>query len=209
MKKQILLLILCLLASCSSLYYRAWEKLGKEKRDLLRDNVIAAREEQKKAGQEFKDALTQLRETYRVPSSKLQKTYDQLKAHYDDLADRYDDLDARISKMHSIATDLFREWRGEADSMQNREFHRRSLEQLAETESRYGQMRAALIRSQDRCKPVLKQFKEYVLFLKHNLNAQAIGGLQAEADDIIEGLSTLIEQMNDSIAETDAFIRTL
>jgi hypothetical protein len=50
---------------------------------------------------------------------------------------------------------------------------------------------------------------DYVLFLKHNLNARAIGALQGEADDVIEGLTELIDEMNQSIAETDAFIETL
>lgn len=210
MKNRILLVLFAsLIAGCSTVYYATWERFGKEKRDLLRDTVVAARHEQKEAGTEFRDALTQLQLTYRIPPSKLQKTYEQLKTHYDNLSSRYDALDRRIHKMHSIANDLFEEWQEEADSMGNRSFRQKSLSHLATTQQRYEQMRMALLRSQDRCRPVLRQFKEYVLFLKHNLNAQAIGALNNEANDIIDGLSTLIDEMNNSIAETDAFINTL
>ena len=40
------------LAACNTVYYAAWEKLGYEKRDLLKSAVKAARGEQKEAGEE-------------------------------------------------------------------------------------------------------------------------------------------------------------
>ena len=57
--------------------------------------------------------------------------------------------------------------------------------------------------------PVLRQFKDYVLYLKHNLNAQAIASLKGEATNIQDDISRLIEQMNASIAKADEFIKTL
>jgi len=56
---------------------------------------------------------------------------------------------------------------------------------------------------------VLAQMKDYVLYLKHNLNAQAIGSLKNESLQIEEDISTLIDQMNRSIQETEDFIEIL
>lgn len=201
--------ISALLVGCSSLYYATWEQLGKEKRDLLRDNVVTARHEQKEAGRQFRDALTQLQQSYRTTPTQLQERYEQLKEQHRKLTNRYDQLDTRIGKLEKIASDLFQEWREEADIMGNRAFREQSLDKLAETRERYSAMRMALVRTQDRCRPVLKKLYDYVLFLKHNLNARAIGDLQGEADDVIDGLTELIDEMNQSIAETDAFIDTL
>ena len=203
------LLLTIFMVGCSSLYYATWEQFGKEKRDLLRDSVVTARHEQKEAGRQFRDALTQLQQSYLVTPTQLQGRYEQLKEQHRKLTSRYDALDTRIPKLNNIATDLFQEWREEADTIGNRSFRQQSLDQLAETRARYTAMRSALVRTQDRCRPVLKKLNDYVLFLKHNLNARAIGALQGEADDVIEGLTELIDEMNQSIAETDAFIETL
>ena len=56
-------------------------------------------------------------------------------------------------------------------------------------------------------KPVLQQLKDYVLYLKHNLNAQAIGALKQEADDIEVEVEKLIKDINTSIKEADAFLK--
>ena len=57
--------------------------------------------------------------------------------------------------------------------------------------------------------PVLRKFRDQVLYLKHNLNAAAIGSLRGQADNIQGDIQRLMEQMNRSIAEADRFIQTL
>jgi len=48
-----------------------------------------------------------------------------------------------------------------------------------------------------------------VLYLKHNLNAAAIGSLRGKADVIQSDIQRLLAQMNRSIAEADRFIQTM
>lgn len=57
--------------------------------------------------------------------------------------------------------------------------------------------------------PVLSAFQDNVLYLKHNLNASAIGALQGELSTIQNDVDQLIEQMNSAIAESDAFIAAM
>ena len=54
------LMSLAVMVGCQTTYYTVWEKLGKEKRHLLKDNVEKAQKEQEKASEEFKDALTRV-----------------------------------------------------------------------------------------------------------------------------------------------------
>ncbi|MEI6391697.1 MAG: DUF2959 family protein [Verrucomicrobiota bacterium] len=53
-----LLLFVLLIAGCRTAFCWAWEKVGVYKRDLLKKAVMAARDDQKAAIEQFKDALT-------------------------------------------------------------------------------------------------------------------------------------------------------
>ena len=54
--------------------------------------------------------------------------------------------------------------------------------------------------------PVLKTFRDNVLFLKHNLNAQAIGALRSEFSGLRTEIDKLIQKMNHSIDSSNQFI---
>ena len=56
---------------------------------------------------------------------------------------------------------------------------------------------------------VLNTLKDYVLCLKHNFNAQAVSSLRKEVADIETEVSSLIADMNRSIKEADAFVKTM
>src|SRR6478672_5482682 len=72
-----------MITACRSTYYAAWEKFGVYKRDLLKRKVEAARDDQKAAGEQFKDALTRLKEMYGFQGGDLEKTYNSLQRDYD------------------------------------------------------------------------------------------------------------------------------
>ena len=57
--------------------------------------------------------------------------------------------------------------------------------------------------------PVLDAFRDQVLFLKHNLNAQAISALGGTTRDLQKDISRLIADMEKSIKEADAFIAAM
>ena len=58
-------------------------------------------------------------------------------------------------------------------------------------------------------KPVLGNLYDYVLFLKHNLNARAVGALKQEMQDIEGEVEILIGDIGDAVAEADEFLKTL
>ncbi len=64
-------------------------------------------------------------------------------------------------------------------------------------------------RAEKKIDPVLLVFRDQVLFLKHNLNAQAIASLQGELVSIKTDVASLISEMEASIREADAFIKEM
>ena len=57
--------------------------------------------------------------------------------------------------------------------------------------------------------PVLNAFRDQVLFLKHNLNAQAIASLENTANELQADVAQLISDMEASIDEANAFIEEM
>ena len=55
----------------------------------------------------------------------------------------------------------------------------------------------------------MSAFRDQVLFLKHNLNAQAIASLRDELVSVEADVTSLIQEMESSIAEADVFIREM
>lgn len=196
-------------SGCRSTYYKAWETVGVYKRDLLKENVEEARDEQQKATEQFKDALTQLREMYAIDGGDLEEMYDRLQADFDQSEARADAVRERIQSVEKVAEDLFEEWAEEIETMESAKLKASSREKLRLTRDKYNEMHAAMKRAEESMEPVLAQFRDQVLYLKHNLNAQAIGALRGESLDIEKEIEQLIRDMNASIAQADAFIAGL
>ena len=205
----ILCALLILGSGCRSAVYSTYEKFGVYKRDLLKKKVIAARNEEQEAGEQFKDALTKLRELYGSSGSNLEKTYDKLKAEYDDSSAKADAVRKRVRDMEVVATDLFNEWEAEIKQYSSESMRSTSREQLRQTRARYEEMHTAVKRAEKSMDPVLTKFRDHVLFLKHNLNAQAIASLKGEAVSIEGDIARLIEDMNRSIQTADNFIKEM
>lgn len=207
---MLLLGVICgLLAGCQSTYYSAWEKLGKHKRDLLRDQVEKTRDEQQAAKTEFKDALTRLKELTRFDGGKLEQAYKAVQTDYEQCRDRAKSIRGRIGKIEDISSALFSEWEKELDAYSSEALRASSRAKLNQTRQRYESLHGALQKSTDAMDPVLARLKDQALFLKHNLNAQAIGALKGEVVSIEDDIQKLITEMNLAIAQAEEFIKTM
>jgi uncharacterized protein (DUF885 family) len=202
----ILLLVGLTLVGCQTAYYKTWEKLGWEKRDILVDRVQDAKEEQEAAKEQFKTTLERFQELTSFSGGQLEAKYKQLGKEYDRCKDRAEELSDRIKAVNTVATDMFKEWRAELKQYDDDRLRRSSEEKLQQTEERYQQLYAAMKKSEASMQPVLRAFHDQVLYLKHNLNAQAISSLQGTAAEIEEDVQKLIAEMEASIAEANAFI---
>lgn len=192
---------------CNTVYYAAYEKIGVYKRDLLKKSVIAARDDQKDAQKQFKDALTRLKEITKFDGGEAERAYKGLKGEYDDCVQQADVVRGRIREVESVSSDLFVEWEKEISQISTPSLQSASRQQLTVTRQRYAELHSALVSAEQTMAPVLKQFNDYVLYLKHNLNAQAIASLKGEAASITTEINRLIEQMNKSIVRADEFVK--
>lgn len=210
-KKQI---IMCLgglifilgLAGCSNVYYSAMEKIGKEKRHLLVDNVEDVKESQTKAQEEFTDALTRIKELYGFEGGDLEKFYNRFKDSYEDCDDRAKQIEKRISDVKAVAKDLFTEWEAEINEIKDVKLKSSSRSSLRDAKAKYARLERVMTASTKKMAPVLAKLNDYVLYLKHNLNAKAVGALSGEVVSIEKEVSGLIRDMTASIKEAQSFI---
>jgi hypothetical protein len=204
-----LLLCALLIVGCRSTSYWAWEKVGVYKRDLLKKYVVAARDDQKAASEQFKDAMTRLKELTGFEGGKLEKTYNGLSKDYERSVERANTVHKRVTDVETVAADLFKEWEKEIKEISSADLRDKSRQQLRDTQKRYGELHAALKRAEQSMDPVLTRLHDQVLFLKHNLNAAAIASLKGESANIQTEIGKLLDEMNAAIAQADKFINTL
>jgi hypothetical protein len=139
----------------------------------------------------------------------LESVYQKVKTSYGRCESEAKDVSSRIANMEKIAAAMFREWEQEIKQYTNPNLAANSREQLRSTKDRYAQLSLTVRASETAMRPVLAQLKDNVLFLKHNLNASAIGSLQGEATQIESQINELLKRMNASITESDNFIKAL
>ncbi|HEX3035290.1 MAG TPA: DUF2959 domain-containing protein [Thermodesulfobacteriota bacterium] len=206
---MILIVTVLFLTACQSAYYATMEKLGYPKRELLVDSVEDARESQEEAKEQFKSALDTFIEVINFEGGELQEKYDNLSAEYDESKAKAEAVREHIDEVEDVAEALFDEWESELGQYSDEKLRRVSERKLAETKSRYKQLIRAMKRAEEKIDPVLSAFQDQVLFLKHNLNAQAVASLQDELVTVESDIASLIEEMEASIREADTFIREM
>ncbi len=205
----LLLAVVICLVGCRGAMYSAYETIGVYKRDLLKKYVLAARDEEKGAQEEFKDALTCLKEMTGFEGGTLEKKYRALQGDYDDAAARVTAVHERIADVEKVAKDMFKEWEKENAEIETESLKRTSRQQLEQTRVNYNQMVAKLKEAEKRMDPVLHKLKDYVLVLKHSLNAQAMDALGTESNRIQTDISKLLEDLAASIARADEFVNQM
>lgn len=195
-----------LLSGCADTYYDAMEKVGVHKRDIMIDRVENARDAQEEAQEQFQSALEQFNSVVQLEETDLKRSYDKLNAEFEASKDAAENVSSRIDKVEAVAGALFEEWEDELELYKNLEFRRSSKAKLEKTKTRYREMLASMHRAEKSMDPVLEIFQDNVLYLKHNLNAQAIGSLKGEFASLQREIGRLVSQMNQAIENSNRFI---
>lgn len=207
--KKLLIPLFILLTGCQSAYYAAMEKVGIEKRDILVDRVEDAKDAQQDAQQQFSSALEQLSELIQFDGGELQEVYQNLKDQYEVSEESASRVSAQIDKVESVAEALFDEWQDELDQYSNENLRRDSQRKLKETQRRYLSLVKSMRKAESKMAPVLSALQDNMLYLKHNLNAAAVGALQGELNNIKKDVDQLIKEINSAIAQSNEFINNM
>lgn len=205
----VMLLLVAGLTACSSAYYSGLEKIGIPKRDVMVHRVEKARDTQEETKQQFKSALEQFTVMTNFDGGDLEATYNKLNGEYEASVNKAAEVSKRIADIEDVSNALFKEWEGELGQYSNATLRRNSQQKLTNTKAHYQQLVAAMRKAETKIEPVLKVFRDQVLYLKHNLNAQAIASLKGQLDTVKSDVSALVVEMEKSINEADAFIKTM
>ncbi|MGF1633598.1 MAG: DUF2959 family protein [Phycisphaerae bacterium] len=209
MQKLILLPLLVLLVGCNKAYYSTLEAFGVEKRDVLVDKVGEAKAAQTAAAEQFQTTFERFQEVSGFQGGDLEAKYDKLEDELNAAKRRAARVTDRIDTVAGVADDLFEEWEDELDEYDSAELRRTSQEQLRTTRGDFNDLLRTMRAAEARMDPVLRKFNDYVLALKHNLNARAIGSLSGVAAEIDGEVAALIADMQKSVAEAEAFLEQM
>jgi hypothetical protein len=204
-------LLICILgisasAGCSGTAIALKEKLGIPKRDQLVGKVEATRDSQEAAKKQFASALAEFIAVTGVEGGELEAKYRKLNTEYQRSEDRAAAVRSRITETDRVASALFSEWKSELGQYQDANLRRTSEQELRQTQAKYADLIGAMKSAAAKMDPVLARFHDQVLFLKHNLNARAVAGLRTNVEQMQGDVARLVQEMEASIAEANAFI---
>ncbi len=200
-------LLIMYMVACSQAYYGTLEKVGIHKRDILVDRVEAAKESQEAARDQFQSALEEFSSVVNFDGGNLEETYKKLNKELQESEARANEVKTRIDKVEEVSKALFTEWEKELKEYDSDTLRKKSEQQLINTKQRYNHLMVSMRRAEVRIDPVLRPFRDQVLFLKHNLNAKAIASLRGELVQVEADTDKLIRELELSIAEADKFIQ--
>lgn len=204
-----LVLSIFTLTGCQSAYYSAMEQVGYHKRDIMVDRVEDAKESQQDAQEEFTSALEALSSLTNFNGGDLEDMYNKINDKYQDSETAAQNVSDRIAAIEDVSDALFAEWQDELDLYTSASLRRSSEQKLRETKSSYQTMLSAMKRAEKKMDPVLNTLRDNTLYLKHNLNASAVGSLQGEFMSLEKDIAFAIKQMNEAIEESDKFLAQL
>ncbi|MCU0293231.1 MAG: DUF2959 domain-containing protein, partial [Thermoanaerobaculaceae bacterium] len=167
------------------------------------------RDAQKAAQTQFRDALDQFKAVVGYDGGELETMYESLRSESEASAKRAQDVRDRIGAVRDVADALFKEWEDELGQYSDADLRRKSQRQLTQTRGRYSRLVATMDKAAARMGPVLAVLHDRVLFLKHNLNASALGSLEGTSKSLQKDVDALIEDMQAAVAEADRFIGDL
>ena len=185
------------------------DTLYKEPRDVLITRVEAASDAQQDTAEEFRSALEKFKSVTNFDGGDLEQRFNTLNSAFENSEDAANRVSTRVDRVVTATNNLLEEWRDELTQYHDATIKRRAQTQFDDTRLKAEKLIAAMRKAEQKTEPVLSAFRDQVLFLKHNLNMQAVSSLEQESAIIEQDVSALIRDMELSIAEAEAFIREL
>ena len=198
-----------LLVSCQTAYYKTMKTFGKEKRDILVARVKDSKKDQEQTKEKLKTTMETFQELTGFQGGSLEKSYKKLNSDYEAAKAQSDKLHDRIQSIDQVSGDLFSEWQKEINDMGNKKLKSQSAALLRDSKERQASYMKAMRKTESQIAPVLKSFQDQVLFLKHNLNARAIGSLKGTSAQINTDVTSLMTTIDNSMQEADKLISSL
>jgi hypothetical protein len=185
------------------------DQFWKEPRELLVDRVEDARDAQQETVEEFQTTMEKFKSVTNFDGGDLEKQFNTLNSAFERSEKAAINISNRVDKVEQASEALLKEWREELQQYHDESLRQRSQRQYDETSVQSEKLIVAMRRAEVKTKPVLDVFRDQVLFMKHNLNMQAITSLDSQTAEIETNVAGLIQEMEISIAEANQFIEAM
>ena len=185
------------------------ESVGVHKRDILVDRVEETKEAQQESQEEFQSALDRLTTLINFDGGELQDAYNQLNDDYESSLAAANDVTNNINKVEDVAEALFDEWADELEQYKSASLKRERSKKLNATKRHFDQLLRSMRSAESKMEPVLSSLHDNVLYLKHNLNAQAVTAIKGEFTSLKRDIKVLMDDMNKSIEDSNKFIEQM
>jgi hypothetical protein len=151
------------LPGCQKTYYTVMEKVGVEKRQILSSRVDRAKESQREAQKDFRDALEKFQAVTGQHGGALEDRYESLRSAYERSDAQAHEVSERIDAVEDVADALLDEWKSELDRYEDASLRERSAERLRDTRGDVQRLLRAMHRAEHCLSPVLHKLLDRVI----------------------------------------------
>ncbi|MCF6151099.1 MAG: DUF2959 domain-containing protein [Candidatus Kuenenia stuttgartiensis] len=204
-----LFFVLLNFSGCQTTYYKTMERVGYHKRDIFTNRVKDTRNILEETKEQFKSALVESRSFADAEGSTYEQKYNTLNKEYERCRDKSLLLSSHIKSIEKVAEAFFNEWEMELEHYVSNSLRQDSQEKLAQKRGQYEHLINSMKYLERKMDPVLINFRDQVLYLKHNLNTQSIVSLQDELALFEDEVLSLIKEIEISIGIADSFINSI
>lgn len=203
-RSWILLLLLpaALLIGCQALD-PARGSFGLDRRDRLVQELDHTNYALLEVQRAFGSAKTDLEEFENKSDLTLRERHVQLSERYSRCEEAVTAAKAAIANLENGARRFFLGWDSELFDYTNPEARKASRIQLEKTRGEYETMIAQVRESEQLMTSVVSEFRDYISFLRHNLNVQEFSSLNEPSADLEARIELLIEDLSRSLDATD------
>jgi len=159
-----LIVLILLLTGCKSTYYKTMRTLGKEKRDILVSRIKDAKKDQDQTKKQLQTTMESFQALTGFKGGSLEKSYKRLNSDYESAASQAGKLHDKIQSIDQVSNDLFKEWQGEINDMDNIKLKSQDLVMLRNAKTRQATYMRAMRSTEDQIAPVLKPFRTRCCF---------------------------------------------
>ncbi len=136
------------------------------------------------------------------------KAHEELEDAIEGSEDQANDFRRSIEKMQAAAEPVFDQWTKDLEAYSNPEMRQRSQARLSAARERYDAVVAAV-------EPVLVEYeainanlRDHILFLSHDLNAEAVATIQEDVKKVSKEASDLDGSFNSAKAATRSYVES-
>lgn len=195
------------LAGCSGMYHAAIEQLGWEPQDILVNRVTIARDCQAAARNQFDRLVSLVRDLVTDDSEEAAQRVNALRSAYADAEIRAREVRARVAKVAAAGSAVFDERRRADAAIRDPAARERAMQRTAQAEARYGEMLTTMRQAADATGPALAAVQAALASLGPQPSDDAVGALHGAVADVDATVAALVRDLDQSIAEADAFVQ--